>query len=130
MQPHAHNNAEHRRGDNEYHGADAAEQYRAEEHSDKHAERKLITTDFFQSFTMELRMSTQTATRMPANAFCTAGMWAKLVSSAAITVMITSDGETMPSVAKIAPESFFSLKPTNVAVLTAMMPGVHWPTEK
>ena len=47
MQPHAHNNAEHRRGDNEYHGADAAEQYRAEEHSDKHADRKLIHHGLF-----------------------------------------------------------------------------------
>ena len=75
-------------------------------------------------------MSTHTATRMPANAFCTAAICAKLLSSAAITVMITSEGVTMPSVAKTAPESFFSLKPTNVAVLTAMMPGVHWPTEK
>ena len=35
------------------------------------------TTDFFHSFTTALRMSTHTHTRMPANAFCTAGRCAK-----------------------------------------------------
>ena len=35
------------------------------------------TTDFFHSFTTALRMSTHTHTRIPANAFCTAGRCAK-----------------------------------------------------
>ena len=42
-------------------------------------------------------------------------------------MMITSDGNTTPSVAKMPPQTPACFCPTNVAVLTAMTPGVHWP---
>ena len=72
-------------------------------------------------------MSTHTHTRMPANAFCTAGRCAKFWIKAAMIMMITSDGNTTPSVAKMPPQTPACFCPTNVAVLTAMTPGVHWP---
>ena len=42
-------------------------------------------------------------------------------------IMMTSDGNTTPSVAKMPPQMPACFCPTNVAVLTAMTPGVHWP---
>ena len=41
--------------------------------------------------------------------------------------MITRDGNTTPSVATMPPGMPLNFWPMNVAVFTAMMPGVHWP---
>ena len=49
---------------------------------------------------------------------------------AAMTEMMMKDGATMPKSATTAPQKPRSLCPMNVAVLTAMMPGMHWPSAK
>ena len=85
------------------------------------------TTDFFHSFTTALRISTHTHTRIPAKALCTAGRCAKFWINAAIIVIITSDGNTTPSVANMPPRMPACFWPTKVAVFTAITPGVHWP---
>ena len=87
----------------------------------------LSTTDFFHSLTTALKMRTQTHTRTPAKAFCTAGRSAKLEMKAAMMHTITSEGATTPRVAKMPPMMPRRFCPTKVAVLTAMTPGVHWP---
>ena len=46
----------------------------------------------------------------------------------AIDIIITNEGNTTPKVANIAPITPFSLYPTKVAVFTAIIPGVAWPT--
>ena len=46
-----------------------------------------------------------------------------------MSMMMTRQGNTSPRVAT-TPAAPFRLCPTNVAVLTAMMPGVHWPMAK
>ena len=87
----------------------------------------LSTTDFLSSFKMALNTSTQTQTRMPAKAFLTRARSAKLLMKAAMMVMIIREGNTTPSVATMPPTTPRRFWPTKVAVLTAMMPGVHWP---
>ena len=57
----------------------------------------------FTSFSTALKISTHTHTRIPAKALCTAGRCAKFRIKAAMTVMITSDGNTTPSVANMPP---------------------------
>ena len=42
-------------------------------------------------------------------------------------IVITSDGKTTPSVATTPPSEPPTLRPANVAVFTAITPGVHWP---
>ena len=90
----------------------------------------LSTTDFFHMPETALIIKTPTTTRMPPNAFCTTGRWAKLVSTAAMTMIMTREGNTPPAVAKIAPGIPFLLYPMNVAVLTKITPGVHCPMAK
>ncbi len=75
-------------------------------------------------------MRATTAERTPAKAWPTAGMWAKLRRKAAMRVMMTMEGKTMPRVAMTPPSTPFRLEPKKVAVLTAMTPGVHWPMAK
>ena len=84
------------------------------------------TMELFQSFTTELNTSTHTHTRIPANAFCTIGTSEKDVSSAAISVMMTSGGATAPSPPAIAPAVPRFFCPMNASVLTMMIPGRHW----
>jgi len=55
-------------------------------------------------------------------------MSAKFCKKAAMAAMMIMDGKTTPSVARIPPNMPASVYPTKVAVFTAMMPGVHWPT--
>ena len=88
----------------------------------------LSTRAPFASFLMALKISTQTQTRIPAKASLTNWSWAKLDRKAAITVMITREGNTTPRVAMIPPVTPFRFMPMKVAVFTAMTPGVHWPT--
>ena len=45
-----------------------------------------------------------------------------------MTIMMTREGKTSPRVATTPPAMPAWLRPTKVAVFTAMMPGVHWPT--
>ena len=87
-------------------------------------------TEPLNSLTTALKISTQTHTRMPAKACCTQARCEKLLMTPASAVMITSDGNTMPSVATMPPRMPACFWPTKVAVLTAMMPGVHWPMAK
>ena len=82
------------------------------------------------SFSVALKISTHTHTRIPVKAFCTHSRWEKLVISPARAVMMSRDGNTMPSVATMPPQTPLRFWPMNVAVLTAMMPGVHWPMAK
>ena len=51
----------------------------------------------------ELTISTATATRMPAKAFLTVGSSEMLPRKAAMTVMMTREGNTSPSVATTPP---------------------------
>ena len=88
---------------------------------------RLSTTDFFSSFITALKISTQTQTWMPAKAFFTQARSAKLEISPARMEMITTEGNTTPSVATTPPAAPPYFWPIKVAVLTAMMPGVHWP---
>ena len=87
-------------------------------------------TEPFSSFTTALKISTHTHTRMPAKACCTQARWEKLLMTPASAVMMTRDGNTMPSVAAMPPRIPACFCPTKVAVFTAMMPGVHWPMAK
>ena len=87
-------------------------------------------TEPFSSFSVALKISTHTHARMPEKACCTQSRWEKLLMTPASAVMITSEGNTMPSVAPMPPNMPFCFWPTKVAVLTAMMPGVHWPIAK
>ena len=74
------------------------------------------------------RMSAQTAARTPAKAWPTQGLSATWERKAAMTPMMTRQGKIRPRVAAMPPGTPFYFAPTKVAVLTAMMPGVHWPT--
>ena len=47
-----------------------------------------------------------------------------------MSMMMMMQGKTSPRVATTPPALPFRLWPTKVAVLTAMMPGVHWPMAK
>ena len=87
-------------------------------------------TEPFSSFSVALKISTHTHTRIPAKACCTQSRWEKLLMTPASAVMIISEGNTMPSVATMPPSTPRCFCPTKVAVLTAMMPGVHWPMAK
>ena len=75
----------------------------------------------------ELRISTQTQTRMPARAWATQTLLAKLSRKAAMQVMSAMEGLMKPREAAMAPGRPRSLWPMKVETLTAMMPGVHWP---
>ena len=75
-----------------------------------------------------MKISTQTQTWIPAKAFFTQLRSAKLEISPARMEMITTEGNTSPRVATMPPATPPYFWPMNVAVLTAMMPGVHWPT--
>ena len=88
------------------------------------------TTDFFHSRMTACTMSTQTHTRMPANACCTTGRSAKFCRKAAMTRMIAIGPVRNPPVAQSAPITppFFS--PMKVETFRAMIPGVHCPIEK
>ena len=79
------------------------------------------------SFSTELKIKTTTATLIPLKACCTRGISAKFERRAAMAVMITSEGKTIPREATMPPIIPFCLVPTKVAVLMAMMPGVHCP---
>ena len=69
----------------------------------------LSITEFFQSFSIELKIRTHTQTLIPAKAFCTAGTSAKAVRNTAIRVIIIMEGVTAPSPAAIAPAVPFLL---------------------
>ena len=90
----------------------------------------LSTMADLMSLSTAFRMKTQTQTRMPARAFCTQTRLAKLLMSAAMMEMMTSEGEMTPSVATMPPMFPAFFRPMKVAVLTAMTPGVHWPMAK
>ena len=75
-------------------------------------------------------MRATTAALMPARACRTAGISAKLDRNAAMAVIIIREGNTRPRVASTPPGIPLYLYPMKVAVLTAIMPGVHWPTAK
>ena len=72
----------------------------------------------------------QTQARIPLKACVTAGTSWKWERQAAMVEMITSPGETTPSVARMPPRMPRCLAPTKVEVFTAMMPGVHCPMAK
>ena len=74
--------------------------------------------------TSALSISTPTATLIPEKACCTIFESEKLSINPAIDIIIASDGNTTPLVANIAPNIPFSLYPINVAVFTAIIPGV------
>ena len=57
----------------------------------------------FASLTTELIISTATPTRIPAKAFFTAGSSETFPSTAAMAMMMTSEGNTSPSVAMTPP---------------------------
>ena len=86
------------------------------------------TTPPFTIFLILLIIRTQTQTRMPQNALCTAFSSLKLVINAAMIMIMISEGAVNPKVAVMPPLIPFSLYPINVEVLTAMTPGVHCPT--
>ena len=87
-------------------------------------------TEPFSSFSVALKISTHTHARMPEKACCTQSRWEKLLMTPASTVIMRREGNTMPSVATMPPTTPRCFCPTKVAVLTAMMPGVHWPIAK
>ena len=64
---------------------------------------------------------------MPAKAFWTQARSAKLLMSPARMEIMTRDGNTTPRVATMPPAMPLYFWPMNVAVLTAMIPGVHCP---
>ena len=45
-------------------------------------------------------------------------------------IMIRIEGEITPKAAVTAPETPLALLPTMIAMLLAMMPGMHWLTAK
>ena len=71
-----------------------------------------------------LRIRTPTAILMPRNALETTGMLRKSFKNRERAKMITKEGSTIPKVAAVAPKSPACLKPTKVAQLMAMGPGV------
>ena len=71
-------------------------------------------------------MRMQTQARMPAKAWTTMGLFSNCVRKRAMMEMMTMDGKMVPSVAKTPPQKPLSLRPMNVATLTAIMPGVTW----
>ena len=81
--------------------------------------------ELFAIFQTDAKMSAVTAARTPASACWTGSRSAKFLSSAAISEMMTRLGDTTPRVARTAPGSPACFLPRNVAVLTAMTPGVH-----
>ena len=88
-----------------------------------------VTADLMSLITA-LRMNTHTHTRMPPRASCTQPIFAKLLISAAMTEIITTEGETTPRVATTPPTTPRYFRPMKVAVFTAITPGVHWPMAK
>ena len=87
-------------------------------------------TEPLNSFTTALKISMHTHTRIPAKACCTHSRWEKLLITPARAVIMSSDGNTIPSVAMIPPSTPACFCPTKVAVFTAIMPGVHCPMAK
>ena len=74
--------------------------------------------------TRPLTISAKTPARIPKKAYLTPLYSLKFLRRYAITVIITNDGRTTPSVDTNAPQKPATLKPTNVAELTAIGPGV------
>ncbi len=92
---------------------------------------QILSTDvFFHIRITALSINTPTTVRIAPNAFCTISNSAKLFKNAAINVTMTIEGNITPAVAAIPPKTPFLLYPINVAVFTAMTPGVHCPIAK
>ena len=86
------------------------------------------STAFLNSLITLDRISATTPARTPLKAWTTNSKCMKFCRKAAISMMITKEGNTSPRVAITPPAMPAWLRPTKVAVFTAMMPGVHWPT--
>jgi len=84
----------------------------------------------FHSFSTALKISTHTHTLIPAKACCTQARWENASMTPARAAMMIRDGNTTPRVATMPPMMPRRFWPINVAVFTAMTPGVHWPMAK
>ena len=93
----------------------------------KIANVNLSMTAFLRSFITALKISTHTHTRMPPNACCTQTIWENASITPAKIEIIINEGNTTPSVAKVPPAIPLCFCPINVAVFTAIIPGVHCP---
>jgi predicted Rossmann fold flavoprotein len=86
----------------------------------------LSTIAFLPNFIIELSISAHTQARIPPNACTTISDSANSAIIEAISEIIIIEGSITPKVATTAPQKPFTLCPTNVAVFTAITPGVHW----
>ena len=86
---------------------------------------RISITEVLKSFNAELKINTQTHTRIPLNACSTKIFSENICKTFASNEMIINDGNTTPSVATMAPIVPFCFLPIKVAVFTAITPGVH-----
>ena len=71
-----------------------------------------------------LRISASTPARMPLKAYCTSRTLWNALRTKEMPKMMRKEGSTTPSVASSAPRKPHTRKPTKVAALTAIGPGV------
>ena len=85
-------------------------------------------TEFLNSLITLERMRAVTHARIPLNAWAMSGVSMNPLRKAATARIIISGPDITPRVARTAPTAPAFEDPTKVAVLTAITPGVHWPT--